>query len=345
VDQLKLEEILRPISGELAAVESRLSSSADACLPIVPEAIRHVARSGGKRLRPACVLFAAELGPAPQADRVELAAAVEIVHTASLIHDDMVDRAPLRRGRATLHEIWGEGPALLIGDLLYSKLFRDLCAPGREKVLSAVAEAVHRMVLGELAETIRRDDLSLGEEEFLEIVGNKTASLFACAGYLGAWAGGLPEDECARLRAFGAAFGTAFQLVDDLQDLCEEEETLGKPVGADLRDGKPTLPVIHAVALDRKRGRARVEELFMERDGPALVAAAREYGSLDYALGRAEERLSEAGRCLEALPDGLGRRGLAGLVAYVAARGRAAIDAGAENGREKAVASGAALVD
>ena len=240
---MKLENILEPVAAELDMVEERLRDWADGDLPVVSEAVGHIVRAGGKRLRPACLLLAAKLrhraevghrghrerqpsvnsvssvAESSAADVIEPATAVEIIHTASLVHDDIVDGAPVRRGTPTLHARWGQAVALLVGDLLYSRLFRQLTANGQGEALHCVAETVHRMVLGELAETLRRDDLSLTEPDYFEIVANKTGALFSCATYLGARAGGLPEAECARLRRYGERLGSAFQIVERNIDL------------------------------------------------------------------------------------------------------------------------------
>ena len=339
---MRLEQILEPVAAELAAVEERVSSLAAIDMPVVSEAIGHVVRSGGKRLRPACLLLAAGIGrrsgsmegsacpngrggaeKSPQT--IELAATVEIIHTASLVHDDIVDAASVRRGRQSLHARWDEGVALLVGDLLYSRVFRDMARNGQAQALEAVAGTVHRMVLGELAEACARDKLSLTESEYFEVVGNKTASLFSCATYLGALAGGLPPEDCERLRRYGERLGVAYQIVDDVLDLYEGEADLGKPVGADLRDGKVTLPVIHALWQDARAGGDRVASLFRERDGEGLREAVLETGSACYAVGRGEEAGREAASHLEGLPLGACLRSLAGMVEFVVGRGRDAL--------------------
>jgi octaprenyl-diphosphate synthase len=305
MDELSLDSALSPVADDLKVVETRLSQWAESgaggmALPAVSRAVSHIVGSGGKRLRPACLLLAARLGDGPREDATYLAAVVETIHTASLIHDDIVDRSPLRRGTPTVHARWGEGLALLVGDLLYSRLFRRLVKRRELDALALVADTVHGMVLGELAEMNRRDDLSLGEEEYFDIVDRKTGLLFSCATELGARAGGLSGGMLRALRAFGLRLGRAYQVVDDLLDMCRDEGELGKPGGADLRDGKVTLPVIHALGRDR----ARVSDLFRARDRAALAELVRGCGSLEYAARRAEETAEEAVRCLEGIPGG-----------------------------------------
>ena len=318
---MRLRNILEPVSGELDAVELRLSRWAEESTPVAAEAVNHIIRSGGKRLRPACLLFAAKLGPDDAREAVELAAAVEIIHTASLVHDDIIDRAPVRRGSPTIHARWGEGIALLVGDLLYSQTFLRLAERGENEVLRAVSDAVNRMVVGELEETAHRDDLTLKEPDYLRIIGNKTGALFSCATYLGAWAGGLSERERLRPARYGEHLGRAYQMVDDVLDFCEDEKESGKPVGADLREGKVTLPLIHAL----RAGDGRVEKLFREKDRAGFCAAVLEGGSLSYTVEKVEAAAGEALACLEGVREGPGLRGLAEMGRYVAFRGREAL--------------------
>ena len=333
---MNIEEILEPVACELDAVESFLKAWAEDDLPLVSDAINHIIRSGGKRLRPACVLLAAGLGRDGGRDAVEFAAAVEIIHTASLVHDDIIDRAPVRRGAPSLHARWGEGIALLVGDLLYSRLFQRLTRrEGGAEALRVVAETVHKMVLGELAEILRRDDLTLTETDYVEIVENKTGALFSCAMYLGAWAGGLSRRDCTRLARYGQRLGLAYQMIDDILDFCEGERESGKQAGTDLREGKVTLPVIHAL----RTGDGRVARLFREKESAGFCAAIEQAGSLSYALEKAEATIREAMSCLEGLPEGPNLRSLADVGRYVAFRGRQALARGpvelAEAGRER----------
>lgn len=315
---MRLEDILDPVADDLEAVESRLRAWIDGDHPLAAEAVNHVISSGGKRLRPACLLLAARLGRGEATDGVELATAVEIIHTASLVHDDIIDRAAVRRGAPTIHALWGEAIALLVGDLLYSQLFLRLVERGENEVLRAVTRTVNRMVAGELAEIARRDDLTLGEADYLEIIGNKTGALFSCATYLGAWAGGLSEPEREQLARYGEELGRAYQMIDDVLDLCEDERGSGKPAGSDLREGKVTLPTIHAL----RSGDGRVERYFRERKRDEFCAAVWRAGSLAYTVEKAEAAAREAEACLEGIPETPGLSSLAEMGRYVSFRGR-----------------------
>jgi octaprenyl-diphosphate synthase len=333
---VSLERILQPVASDLADVEDRLLSWADGELPVVANAVRQIVGSGGKRLRPALLLLSAGLGPGRDdvdaSRRCDLAAAVEIVHTASLIHDDIVDRARLRRGRPTLHARLSPQIALLVGDLLYARLLEGLTEGNDDGTFKDVAATVHRMVAGELAETLQRNDLTTSEAAYLRVVADKTGALFSCTTRLGARAGGVDDEAAAAMGTYGEQLGLAFQIVDDVLDLCESEDDLGKPAGADIAEGKITLPLIHAVAQDRSRGRDVVERLFDERDVGAICAQMLRYGSLQYAMGVAEDAARRAGAALERLgPSVCGphaarcRSSLADLAEYVVARGRTSV--------------------
>ncbi len=325
---MKLDVILSPVADGLALMESRLRDRVAADLPAVfADAVEYLVHAGGKRLRPACVLLAAGLrGDASDASdagdandqAIELAADVEMIHMASLVHDDMIDEASVRRGAPTLHVRWSPALALLVGDLLYSQILDRLSRDGKRCSLRALSHAIHRMVVGQLAETVRRNDTTVTEAEYFAIIDDKTGALFSCATLLGAQAGGLSAEECDKLARFGRRFGSAYQIVDDILDMGGDAEGLGKPTGADLRDGKVTLPIIHAL---REDSGGRVAELFSARDAVGLSAAVCFHGSLEYALGRAAEAAREARECLAGLPDGPRRDGLLGLVDHALARG------------------------
>jgi octaprenyl-diphosphate synthase len=220
--------------------------------------------------------------------------------------------------------------ALLVGDLLYSRVLRQLTDDARPDTYRIVADTVHRMVMGELSETLRRNDIGLNESEYLQILGNKTGALFACACYLGGQAAGLSAGDCEHLRQYGENLGLAFQIVDDVLDVCEIERELGKPVGADILDGKATLPLIHALAQDREV----IADLFRARDTSALRNAMLRHGSLAYALERGRAAAQQAVEALESVSAKatgqhahVCRRNLGEMARYVVARGEAALQA------------------
>ena len=244
VNGARLEAILRPIEGDLARVSARL----EACLrdPIAANAVYLVA-AGGKRLRPALVLLAGRSGDyrGRRSALIDVAAAVELIHTATLIHDDIIDEAPTRRSQPTFHARFGTERAVLMGDYLYSLAFSMLAELGDAHLMAYTAEVCRRMSQGEFQEVAGRFRLNTSEAEYLEVIRNKTASLVAASCYLGARVAGAKLDTCERLARFGLSFGMAFQIVDDCLDLVGDESTVGKPLRSDLDKGSLSLPVIY----------------------------------------------------------------------------------------------------
>jgi geranylgeranyl pyrophosphate synthase len=331
---VKLETIFIPVAGELEDVEAKLVEWAGGVTQAVAVELAQIVGSGGKRIRPACLLLSVGMGGVDGSDgdarerAHNLAVSVELIHTASLIHDDIVDGASLRRGKPTLHMRRSVELALLVGDLLYSRVLKQLTDDAQPQTYRIVADTVHQMVMGELAETLRRDDIGLNESDYMQILNDKTGALFACACFLGGQVAGLSADDCERLQRYGKNLGLAFQIVDDVLDVCELERELGKPVGADMGEGKVTLPLIHALAQDR----GTIAELFRSRDIAALRAEMRRHGSLAYALEKGREAAARAVEALESLTVNVRgehvercRRGLAEMTRYVVGCGDAAL--------------------
>jgi geranylgeranyl pyrophosphate synthase len=324
--------ILRPVHDDLSAVEAKLLDWSGTVAQEVAAELAQIIGAGGKRIRPACLLLCARLGADGGAARnraQDLAVSVEIIHTASLIHDDIVDGASLRRGKPTLHMRRSVELALLVGDLLYSRVLRQLTEDARPETYRVMADTVYRMVTGELAETLKRDDVALSEEQYVNILNDKTGALFACACHLGGQVAGLDADDCARLRRYGESLGLAFQIVDDVLDVCEVERELGKPVGADIIEGTTTLPLIHALACDRDH----IAALFRARNTKALRAEMLRHGSIVYALDRVRTAARDAVAALDTIAVNGGdgdaetcRRSLIALTEYVVGHGEAALE-------------------
>ncbi len=251
---MKLKEIYRPVENELKLVERGLREIACADDSSVSAAISEVLGAGGKRLRPALLLFAAKGCGYSGRRSINLAVALELVHTASLVHDDVIDNAAVRRGVPTPNSRWGNRVAVLLGDYLYSQVVRLLAededgdGDGDVEIMTSVAAATGRMTRGEIAQTMSRKDLSVTESKYLSMIAGKTAALISCSCRVGALLGEQRNGEVELLTDYGLNLGMAFQITDDLLDLSGEEQKLGKVLGNDIREGRLTLPLIHAMS-------------------------------------------------------------------------------------------------
>ncbi len=298
-----LAELYAPIQGHLDEMEARLSAEMESHHSFLKKYTDHLANYRGKRLRPALVFFAAkaigEVGPA----HVEVAAAAELMHCATLVHDDILDEAETRRRVETVNRKWGNERAVLLGDYVFTKAFEMVQRTGRDDLVSDLIASAQEICLGEMLQIEKRFDLGLDEPFYLSMIGMKTASLFRfCAGAGARLAGGTAA-QVESLRAFAGDVGVAFQIIDDCLDLVGDEALVGKSLGTDLDNGKLTLPLIHAYALRSPEARKEIERVF--REGPrseALRNFLLEYDSVEYAVSRAVEYVEEGCRALDALP-------------------------------------------
>ena len=263
------------VQGDLARVDHLILQHIDSGVPLVPKLARHIIAAGGKRLRPALVLLCAKLCSYSGTRHIQLAACVEFIHTATLLHDDVVDESALRRGNATANEVWGNKASVLVGDFLLSRAFQLMVADGNLKVLKILSDASAIIAQGEVLQLSTANNPETTEQEYINVITAKTATLFASACELGAVVTGREELEMT-LREAGLALGIAFQIMDDTLDYAAEQATLGKSVGDDFRDGKVTLPVILAYT----RGNAE-EKRFWKR---TLEEQNMEAGDLEKAM-------------------------------------------------------------
>jgi octaprenyl-diphosphate synthase len=298
---------------------------------LVRQVAEYIVAGGGKRLRPALVLLSAGACGYPgaagaQAERRghhELAAVVEFIHTATLLHDDVVDGSGLRRGRNTANAEFGNAAAVLVGDFLYSRAFQMMVGVGSMRVMEVVAEATNTIAEGEVLQLMNCHDPDVGEERYLVVIRRKTAKLFEASARLGAVLAGAPAAVEAGLAEYGTRLGTAFQLIDDVLDYSGDTAAIGKSLGDDLAEGKPTLPLIRAMATGTPAQAAVVRRAIVEggRDAFApVLAAVRETGSLDYAGAVARGEAEAARAALQVLPATEFRESLLELASFSVAR-------------------------
>ncbi|KAF0172333.1 MAG: octaprenyl-diphosphate synthase [Rhodobacteraceae bacterium] len=293
--------------------------------PRIPQVTAHLIEAGGKRLRPMLVLAAARLLGYAGPFHVHLAATVEFIHTATLLHDDVVDESERRRGRPTANLLWDNKSSVLVGDYLFARAFQLMVEPANLRVLDILANASATIAEGEVLQLTAAQDLATTEEIYLKVVRGKTAALFSAATESGAEIAGATPEQVAALFTYGDALGIAFQIVDDLLDYGGSAAAIGKNTGDDFRERKLTLPVIKAVAKADAEERAfwvRVIEKGQQTDGDLKQAMAlmAKHGAMDAARDEALAWATKAQQALEVLPDHPLRGMLSDLAAYVVAR-------------------------
>ena len=322
-----LDDLYRGIRPKLDKAEAVLRGWADSQNPLINEISRYILQERGKMLRPALVLLGARLLGATDEEDVFLAALVEVLHTAGIIHDDIVDDARERRGRESIHARWGPNITVLIGDYLYIKSIGLSLRSKHDRVIRVVADLSARMIEGELAEVAASGDLALTEPAYLDILDKKTASLFEACCRFSAILAAAADDAEAALARYGRELGMCFQLVDDLLDFTGDPQTLGKPILSDLREGRITLPLIRALARDGRELRPRLQGLVRRRvisarDCRTIVEHLRACGALEETFAAARGHAERAKSHLAAFPDTEFRRALSGLADFALNRSR-----------------------
>jgi octaprenyl-diphosphate synthase len=322
-----LAQLFEPIREDLRQVEREFARHVQSQIALIPAIGTYIQDGGGKRIRPAVLLMAARLAGYTGERAVRYASVIEFIHTATLVHDDIIDDAELRRGREAVHTRWGNHVTVLFGDFLYLKSMSLALTQDNLEIIRLLCDVTLRIVEGEIYQLTKNGAVDLTEEEHFDIVRRKTAYLFAGCARIGAMLGPTTRDEQEALWDYGLNVGMAFQLIDDLLDFTGEETVLGKPVGGDLREGKLTLPVIHllscgdarAQALVRRVVDARHVTLDEWRDIRALLVQSR---SIDYARRVAAEYVERAKQALYVFPPSDARDALMYLPEYVLSRDR-----------------------
>lgn len=307
-----------PVAEDIPRVTELLVSLGNGHQPLLDETLAHVFRSGGKRIRPALVLLSGKLGTYPVDRLVTLAASLEVVHAATLVHDDTVDEALTRRGLGTVNALWDGKVAILVGDFLFAQSAELAARLDSVRIMSLLSETVMAMSTGELRQYASSRSRSLDEHDYLRRIEGKTASLFAMCCQGAAIVSGQSEQEIAALRDFGVNLGMAFQIADDVLDFIGDERVLGKPAGSDLRQGTITLPAI--LLAESAESATLRRELFEGNDADELVATIRESDAPARALRRAGEYAERARQALRLFPRSDAREGLAELADYVISR-------------------------
>jgi octaprenyl-diphosphate synthase len=298
---------LAVIAPDMLEVDRVISHRLDSGVPLVSQVSRYIIGAGGKRLRPALLLLSAGALGCQDVQRFSLAAVVEFIHTATLLHDDVVDDSALRRGNATANETFGNPASVLVGDFLYSRAFQMMVEAGNMRIMAVLADATNVIAEGEVLQLMNMHNAELDEASYLQVIRSKTAKLFEASARVGAILAGASPAEEAACADYGQALGTAFQVIDDVLDYAGDSEVMGKSLGDDLREGKATLPLIAAMqrgtASERALVRQAIEQGSEDQLG-AVIEIVRRTGALDVARQAAGAEAARAVAAARQLPAG-----------------------------------------
>ncbi len=320
---ISLDAIRGEITADLTAVDAVIGARLASEVILINQISHYIIESGGKRLRPTLVLLAGNHFNADKANLQEIAAVIEFIHTATLLHDDVVDESSLRRGRNTANAEFGNAAAVLVGDFLYSRAFEMMVRVASMPVMAVLAEATNVISEGEVLQLLNIHDPDTDEEKYLKVVRFKTAKLFEAACRVGAILGGASETDEAALAEYGMHLGTAFQLIDDVLDYSGDIGETGKNIGDDLAEGKPTLPLIYALKHGNETQRAAIRRA-IENGGrdelETVVSTIRMTGAIDYARAQAHRETKAAKGAIAHLKDSVYRDALLQLCVFAVER-------------------------
>jgi octaprenyl-diphosphate synthase len=321
---MAFETMLAPVAADMERVDALIGRRLESDVVLVREVARYIVDSGGKRLRPALLLLASGAAGYAGEKRHALAAVVEFIHTATLLHDDVVDESQLRRGRSTANAAFGNAASVLVGDFLYSRAFQMMVELDDMRVMQVLAEATNTIAGGEVLQLMGSHDPAVDEARYLEVIRRKTAKLFEAAARLGGILARCPPALESGLADYGMHIGTAFQLIDDVLDYCGDPAEIGKSLGDDLAEGRPTLPLIVAMRSGSEAQAAVVRNAI--RDGgrgdfARVHEAIRDTGALDYTRAAARREAAAAAAAVARLPASAFRDSLLELASFSVTRG------------------------
>jgi octaprenyl-diphosphate synthase len=312
-------------AADMSAVDALIRTRLASDVVLINQVAEHIIGGGGKRLRPMLHLIAARAAGYTARQHIPLAALIEFIHTSTLLHDDVVDESDLRRGRKTANALWGNAASVLVGDFLYSRSFQMMVELDSMRVMRILADTTNRIAEGEVLQLLNIGNPDTSEQAYLDVIERKTAVLFAAATRLGAVLAGLPAAEEDALARYGLDLGYAFQIADDVLDYASDADTLGKNIGDDLAESKPTLPLIIAIARSAPAQAASLKRALQEGDLGALdevLAAIRATGALETSRERAQTYARSAREALGVLPPSDARDALGVLADYAIDRTR-----------------------
>ncbi len=314
---------LAVIAADMQAVDTAIRSQLHSDVPLVSQIADYIISAGGKRIRPALVLLMARAWGYEGTEHHKLAAVIEFIHTATLLHDDVVDESAMRRGRETANALFGNAASVLVGDFVYSRAFQMMVSVNSMRVMQILADATNVIAEGEVLQLMNMHDPDVTEDRYLQVIRSKTAKLFEAATELGSLIAGAPEAAIAAASEYGRSLGTAFQLIDDVLDYSGNAADIGKNVGDDLREGKPTLPLIYLLQHGTDAQRTLVRKCIAEGDEAhfdEILSAITHSGALDYTRKKAVEASERAIQAIAGLPAGQHKDALLALASFAVSR-------------------------
>ncbi len=322
---MHIQEAFNLIRDDILRVEAEFKKNLDSDVYLIKKVGEYILTSGGKRLRPLVLLLSSRLCGYGGSIHIPMSVVVEFIHTATLLHDDVVDNADLRRGNASANSLWGNGSSVLVGDYLLSKAFYLAVKQGDMRILQILSDTTTRMAEGEVLQLIKHSDIETTEEEYLNVITNKTAVLFSASCRIPAILAGMDTEREEALAGYGMELGIAYQLMDDCLDYTSKDECLGKTIGNDLREGKVTMPLIKACR-DATPGEREIMREAIEADDvdrerlEEVLAIIKKYGGIEYTTAFAKERIEKAKKYLDPFDPDTERASLAAVADYVIER-------------------------
>ena len=310
-------------ADELEALNRCIVTELQSDVGMVDEIVQYIVKAGGKQLRPLLVLLSANCCGYQGDAHIKLAAVIEFLHTATLLHDDVVDVSDMRRGRETTNARWGNAPAVLVGDFMYTRSFQLVVELGNIRVMEVLSQASNLLAEGEVMQLARAGDITTSEQQYFEVIRRKTGALFEAASQTAAVLAGATPDQEKALREFGGFLGTAYQLADDVLDYDGDADQMGKSLGEDLAEGKPTLPLIYTMKMGSRDDSQLVENAIRDgnyEDLQQIVEATNRSGGLDYTRKKAIEKSNSAIKCLALFDDSPYKIAMQDLAAFSVSR-------------------------
>ena len=320
---MTIQRLRALVHDDIEAVNTLIIDNIQSDINLLDELSNHIIQSGGKRLRPLLVLLASRACGYQGSEHVKLAAMVEFFHTATLLHDDVIDESSLRRGRETANKIWGSKASILVGDYLFTQYMQLMIDIGNLDIMQHLTNIAHQIGYGEIKQLNNRNNPSLAESEYFDVIRSKTSLLFAASSKTAALLSKTTPDIEDALETYGLHLGNAFQLIDDALDYCSDAKTMGKNIGDDLADGKATMPLLHVLKEGTPEQQARVKtalKLGSREDMPLILDAIEATQAIEYTKHLAQEEAEKAIAALITLPESRYKVGLVDLAQYAVSR-------------------------